>query len=248
MIKAVIVSGDAGASERITGLIQACCPDMEINARADSLKEGVLSLNQHQPDLVILDTFLTDGSGFDLLNHFQKPDFKVIFISEYMEYAMKAIEYNALAYLLKPVEEKKFITAINKATDRIRQEEKMQIQLLERDLKDLQASDNIILRTSEQIHSVKASEIIRVEANGNYATFYISDGRKVMVSKPMKEFEDKLLENSFFRIHKSHMINIRKMNYFEKAEGGSVMMVDGSRVPVASRKRDEVIALLENIS
>ena len=161
---------------------------------------------------------------------------------------MKAIEFNALAYLLKPLEEKKFITAINKATDRIHQEEKMQIQLLERDLKDLQASDNIILRTSEQIHSVKATEIIRVEADGNYATFFISDGRKVIVSKPMKEYEDKLLENGFFRIHKSHLINIRKMSYFEKAEGGSVMMIDGSRVPVASRKRDEVITLLENIS
>lgn len=248
MIKAVIVSGDAGASERITGLIRACCPAMEIHARADSLKEGVMSLNQYQPDLVILDTFLTDGSGFDLLNHYQQPDFKVIFVSEYMEYAMKAIEYNALAYLLKPVDEKKFITAINKVTDWIRQEEKMQIQLLERDLKDLQASDNIILRISEQIHSVKATEIIRVEADGNYATFFISDGRKVIVSKPMKEYEDKLLENGFFRIHKSHLINILKMSYFEKAEGGSVMMVDGSRVPVASRKRDEVIALLEHIS
>ena len=248
MIKAVIVSGDIGASERITGLIQACCPDMEISAKADSLKEGVLSLNQHQPDLLILDTFLLDGSGFDLLNHFQHPDFKVIFVSEYIEYAMKAIEFNALAYLLKPLEEKKFITAINKATDRIHQEEKRQLQLLEHDLKDLQASDNIILRTSEQIHSVKAIEIIRVEADGNYATFFISDGRRVIVSKPMKEYEDKLLENGFFRIHKSHLINIRKMSYFEKAEGGSVMMVDGSRVPVASRKRDEVIALLENIS
>ena len=248
MIKAVIVSGDIGASERITGLIQACCPDMEISAKVNSLKEGVLNLNQHQPDLVILDTFLSDGSGFDLLNHFQQPDFKVIFFSEYIEYAMKAIEFNALAYLLKPVDEKKFITAINKVTDRIRQEEKMQIQLLERDLKDLQASDNIILRTSEQIHSVKATEIIRVEADGNYATFFISDGRKVIVSKPMKEYEDKLLENGFFRIHKSHVINIRKMSYFEKAEGGSVMMIDGSRVPVASRKRDEVITLLENIS
>jgi two-component system LytT family response regulator len=221
---------------------------MEIISLADSLKEGLQNLNQHQPDLVILDTYLKDGSGFDLLNHFQQPDFKVIFFSEYMEYAMKAIEYNALAYLLKPLEEKKFITAINKAAARIHQEERRQLQLLEHGLKEMQATDNIILRTSEEIHSVKATEIIRVEVDGNYATFHISDGRRVIVSKPMKEFEDKLLENGFFRIHKSHLINIRRMSYFEKADGGSVMMVDGSKVPVASRKRDEVIALLENIS
>jgi len=247
MLKAILATPDIDLTFQITDLITACCPNVEIITQTGSLKEGVLSINQHLPDLLITDTSLSDGSGFDLLNHFQQPDFKVIFISEYLEYAMKAIEYNALAYLLKPLEEKKFITAMNKAAARIQQEEKRQLQFLEHGLKALQATDNIILRTSEEIHSVKATEIIRVEADGNYATFYISDGRKVIVSKPMKEFEDKLLENGFFRIHKSHLINIRKMSYFEKAEGGSVMMVDGSKVPVASRKRDEVIALLENI-
>jgi two-component system LytT family response regulator len=248
VIKVIVVSGDQPTIDEVSLLIGSCCPDMLVEATARDLKSGVLIINTHQPDLVMLDTSLKDGSGFELLSHFQQPDFKVIFISEYMEYAMKAIEFNALAYLLKPVDEKKFITAINKATGRIRQEENIQLQLLEHTIKDMNTTGNIILRTSEEIHSVKATEIIRVEADGNYSTFHIDDGREVIVSKPMKEFEDQLLENGFFRIHKSHMINIRKVRYFDKAEGGSVVMTDGSFVPVASRKRDDVIAMLENLS
>jgi len=246
-MKVVVISGDAELISRIRKLITACCPEEEIVAESKMITEGIRDINRFQPDLLITDTSLSDGSGFELLAHFHDPDFKVIFVSEYTEYAIRAIEFNAMAYLLKPLDERKFLAAINKASDSIHKEEKMQLRLLESNFNELKASGSIILRTSDQIHSVKATDIIRVEAGGNYATFFMADGRKVIVSKPMKDFEDKLLENSFFRIHKSHMINIRKMSYFEKAEGGSVIMVDGSKVPVASRKRDEVIALLENI-
>lgn len=105
-----------------------------------------------------------------------------------------------------------------------------------------------MLRTSDQIHLVGYDELLSVEAGGNYSTFYIADGRKVIVSKPLKEFEEKLLENGFFRIHKSYMINIKKLSYFDKAEGGYVIMTDQSRIPVASRKRDAVIELLDSLS
>ena len=105
-----------------------------------------------------------------------------------------------------------------------------------------------MLRTSDQIHLVNYDDLIRVEAEGNYSTFYISDGRKVIVSKPLKEFEEKLLENGFFRIHKSHIINIKKLSYFDKADGGFVIMADQSSIPVASRKRDAVIELLDTLS
>ena len=113
---------------------------------------------------------------------------------------------------------------------------------------EIKSEENIILRTNEEIHSVKPSDIIRLEADGNYSTFYLSDGRKVLVSKPTSEYEDFLIKNGFFRIHKSHLINMRKLSYFDKAEGGSVVMTDGSNVPVASRKRNAMIELLEKLS
>jgi two-component system LytT family response regulator len=248
MIKAIIISGDQAATDDVVRLTKSCCPEISIEATSREIKKGVLVINTHQPDLLILDTFLTDGSGFDLLKHFEKPDFKVLFISEYIEYAIKAIEYNALAYLLKPLVEHKFTTSINKAKEQIVQEEKMQMKLLEHTMTEIKAEENIILRTSDQIHSVKPSEIIRLEADGHYTSFILSDGRKVIVSKSTSEYADILIENGFFRIHKSHLINMRKLSYFNKAEGGSVVMVDGSEVPVASRKRDAVIELLEKLS
>ncbi len=248
MIKAIIISGDRSSIEQVSTLIAASCPDIIIDATACELNKSVSILNSYQPDLLILDTFLTDGSGFDLLNHFENPDFKTIFISEYPEYAIKAIEYNASGYLLKPINEKKFTASINKVKNRIEKEEKLQLKLLDRTMHEIKSEENIILRTNEQIHSVKPSDIIRLEADGNYSTFYMIDGRKVIVSKPTSDYEEILVENGFFRIHKSHLINMRKLSYFDKAEGGSVVMVDGSNVPVASRKRDAVIELLEKLS
>ena len=248
MIKAIVISGDGNIVEKVKNLIQSFCPAMQLDAGSGDLKTGISQINQYQPDLVFIDTFLADGSGFELLNHFTNPDFKIIFISEYNEYAIKAIDYGAIGYLIKPVNDQKFIAAAQRATEKISQEENLQISLLENNLKNIQQKEKIMLRTSDQMHLVGYDELVSVEAGGNYSTFYISDGRKVIVSKPLKEFEEKLLENGFFRIHKSHMINIKKLSYFDKADGGFVIMIDESRIPVSSRKRDAVVELLDTLS
>ena len=247
MIKAVVISGDQAAAGVVSSLIGSCCPDISVIATASTRNEAIHLMNSSQADLVILDTYLKDGSGFDLLSHFQKPDFRIIFISEYPEYAIRAFDYNAIGYVVKPIREQKFITTVNRAMDAIKYEEKLQLRQLESDMKGLSQAEKLILRTNEEIHSVDMARIIRVEADGSYSTFFIDDGRKILVSKPMKEYEENLLANGFFRIHKSHIINIKKLKYFEKAEGGYMVMSDGERVPVSSRKRDSVIALLESL-
>jgi two-component system, LytTR family, response regulator len=241
-------SGDQAAVSTISALIASCCPDISIISTATLQKEAISLINSNQADLLILDTYLKDGSGFDLLNHFQKPDFKIIFISEYAEYAIRAFDYNALGYVLKPIQEQKLVIALNKAMDAVKYEEKLQLRQLESDLQGLKQAGKIILRTNEEIHSVDYSKIIRLSADGSYATFFIEDGRKIMVSKPMKDFEEGLLENGFFRPHKSHIINVKKLKYFEKADAGFIVMEDGAKVPVASRKYNAVMELLESLS
>jgi two-component system, LytTR family, response regulator len=247
-IKAIVISGDQSAVSTSSALIGSCCPDIFVFATASTQKEAINLINSNQADLVILDTYLKDGSGFELLNHFQKPDFKIIFISEYAEYAIRAFDYNALGYVLKPIQEQKLIIALNKALDAVKYEEKLQLKQFESDLNVLKQAGKIILRTNEEIHSVDFSKIVRVNADGSYATFFIDDGRKILVSKPMKDFEELLLENGFFRSHKSHIINVKKLKYFEKADGGFLVMDDGAKVPVSSRKYDAVIELLESVS
>ena len=202
---------------------------------------------EHEPDLILLDIKMPDGSGFDLLKHFDKPDFKVIIVSGYMEYAIKGYKFGVIDYVLKPIDLEELILALNKADDMIRYEEKFRFKAL---------ADNINAQQIPQDHTEnhrthphgQYQDIIRIEADGNYCTFFISDGRKSLYQGPIKEFEEALIDKGFHRVHKTHIININKVNYFDKTEGGDVIMSDGSKVPVSSRKKDELLALLESLA
>jgi two-component system LytT family response regulator len=247
MIKAVLVAESDSLRDSLADMLNTCCPNITLAVSTDSVKKGVAAVNEHEPDLVIIDTRLADGSGFDLIRHFDKPDFKVIFISNSIDYAVKAIKFGAVDYLLKPIDEEELALAVNKASDIIGFEESLHKKALGESLKDLSKSHRIVLKTSEQVHAINISDIIRIEADSNYSSFYLVGGRRIIVSKGIKGFEEQLLEHGFHRIHKSHIFNINQMSHFDKADGGFVVMVDGSKVPVASRKRDMLLQLFEEI-
>jgi len=248
MIRTIIIDDDRLVRELITSTVETYCPNVSIVAMAENVKSGVASINEHEPDLVLLDIKMPDGSGFDLIKHFDKPDFKVIFISGYMEYAIKGYKFSAIDYILKPIDEEELSLAINRADDVIRYEEKMQFKSMGENIKALNKSDKIILKTSEHVHLVNTADIIRIEADGNYSTFFIENSRKVIVSKAIKEWEEILVDKGFHRIHKSHLINIHKLTYFDKTDSGDVIMSDGSVVPVASRKKEMLLNLFESLT
>jgi len=247
VLRTIIIDDDLNTREILANVIVAYCPNVSVVARAGDIKSGVASIIEHEPDLILLDIKMPDGSGFDLLKHFDKPDFKVIIISGYMEYAIKGYKYGIIDYILKPVDREELILAINKVDDIVRFEEKLRFKALEDNLSMLNKVHKIILKTMEHIHLVNTADIIRIVADGNYCTFIISDGRKILVSRPIREFEESLIDKGFHRVHKSHIININKVNYFDKTEGGDVVMNDGSKVPVSSRKKEELLALLESL-
>ena len=247
MIRTVIIDDELYVRDQIASIVETLCPNVCIVARAEDVKSGVAAINEHQPDLILLDIKMPDGSGFDLLKHFDKPDFKIIIVSGYMEYAIKGYKFGVIDYILKPVDKEELALAINKVYDIVKFEEKLRFKALADNLGMLNKSHKIILKTMEHIHLVNTADIIRIVADGNYCTFYISDGRKILVSRPIREFEEALIDKGFHRVHKTHIININKVNYFDKTEGGDVVMSDGSKVPVSSRKKDELIALLESL-
>jgi two-component system LytT family response regulator len=247
MIKAVIVDDEANIREAVARMVQNCCPNVTIVALAEGVRSAVAAINEHEADLVISDIRMNDGSGFDIVRHFEKPDFRIIFMSASLDYAIKAIKFNAVDYLVKPVDEKELTVAVNKAVELIRFEENLKQQALGETIKDLSKSHRLVLKTAEQVHVVNIDDIIHVEADSNYSTFFMHDGRKIMVSKAMKEFEEQLLEHGFHRIHKSHLVNIHKMSYLDKADGGFLVMIDGARVPVASRKKDMLMELFDGL-
>ncbi|MCD4731010.1 MAG: LytTR family DNA-binding domain-containing protein [Bacteroidales bacterium] len=248
MIKAIVVEDDHRTLDLITRTVESYCPNVSIVSHASDMKSGIGIINEHEPDLVLLDIKLKDGSGFDLIEHFGKPDFKVIFISSYADYAIKAIKYNAIDYLLKPVKEEDLAQAIKKADDLIRYEEKLHAKALGESIKNLSNSQKLILKSSDQVHLVSTSDIVHIEADGNYSTFYLVDGKKIVISKSTKEFEELLFDQGFHRIHKSHIVNINQMSYFDKVDGGTLVMVNGDQVPVASRKRDMLMELFDSLT
>ena len=183
-----------------------------------------------------------------MLKHLESITFKIIFLSFHIEYALKAFKYSAVDFLLKPPDPDELIQAVNKACDLIAREEKLHFNVLAENIRNLNKKEKIILKTFDHIHIVNQDEIIRVEADRNYSTFYIVDGRKIVVSKSIKDFEDQLNEKGFYRIHKSHIINIGMVKYFDKAEGGYVVMNDGVSIPVASRKRELLLELFDTLA
>jgi two-component system LytT family response regulator len=248
MINAVVVEDENRTLDLIVRTVETYSPNVSIVARANDMKSGIGAINEHEPDLVLLDIKLKDGSGFELIDHFNPPDFKTIFISSYADYAIKAIKYNAIDYILKPVKEEGLAQAIKKADDLIRYEEKLQAKALGESLKNLNNDHRLVLKSSDQVHLININDIIHVEADGNYSIFYLTEDRKVMASKSTKEYEESLFDQGFHRIHKSHIVNINKMSYFDKVDGGTLVMCNGDQVPVASRKRDILMELFDSLA
>jgi two-component system, LytTR family, response regulator len=248
MIKLIVSEPDDHTLNLITNTIHAYCPNVMIAATIKDIKNGIGAINEYEPDLLLVDIKLPDGSGFELIDHFSKPDFKVIFISAYADYAIKAIKYNAIDYLLKPVKPDELAQAIKKADDLIRFEEKLQAKALGMSISDMNKSHRMVLKSIDQIHVIDSNDIVHIEADGNYSTFYLTDCRKIVVSKSTKEFEEALLDQGFHRIHKSHIVNINRMSYFDKTDGGTLIMCNGDQVPVASRKRDMLMELFDNLT
>lgn len=248
MVKAIVIENDNHIRDVIIKTIESLCPNVGVISEATDIKSAIGAINEHEPDLILLDIKQPDGSGFELVDHFPFHDFKVIFFSSYPDYAIKAIRYNAIDYLTKPIKEEELAQAVRKAEDIIRYEEKLQAKALGQSIKNLNNSHRLVLKSSDQIHLVDISEIIHIEADGNYSTFYLVDGRKIVISKSTREYEEQLIDQGFHRIHKSHIVNVNRMNYFDKADGGTLVMCNGDEVPVASRKRDMLMELFDSLT
>lgn len=247
MIKAIVVDDDLSVHKQLERLIVKHCPYVAIVGNATGVAEGITIINKTNPDLIFLDVRLGDGSGFDLIDQYYKPDFKVILISGFNEYALKGYKFNAIDYILKPVREEELVAAVNKAAEFIRNESKLKIKSSEEELEMMRNHHKMILKTIDQIYVINTDDIMHIEADRNYSTLYIEDGKKLVVSRSIKEFGDVLSERGFYRIHKSHIININKVSFFNKPEGGTVVLKDGSIVPVASRKREFLINLFNTM-
>ncbi len=176
-------------------------------------------------------------------------DFKVIFVTAYDQFAIKAIKFSALDYLLKPVDPEDLIEAVKKAEKLVMHELNQQLNTLE---DNMQTQDKfkkkIILKTFDNIHLVKLLDLVYCESRDNYTDFHLLNGKKILVSNTLKEYDEMLSEYGFFRAHKSYLINLIHIDRFEKAEGGSIVLVNEIKLPVASRKKEQLLEMLYRIT
>jgi len=249
MLRTIIIDDEGPVRESLLELLKANCPEVKVIGQADSVKSGVAAILEHHPDLILLDIKMADGTGFDLMEQIEPAECKVIFITAYNEYAIKAIKFSALDYLLKPVDSAELVEAVNRADSMVSRELKTQLDTLVHNLNtDDRSKKKIILKTFDNIYLVKVADILCCESDGRYATFHFQSGEKVMVSNTLKYYQDILSEFGFYRIHKSFLINMEHIVRFEKSEGGYIILTNNLKIPVASRKREELLELFDKIT
>jgi two-component system LytT family response regulator len=247
MIKAIIIDDMEQARVTFKKDLEAYAKDVEVIAEAGGVIEGAKLLRQLKPDILFLDIQMQDGSGFDLLDVLADIPFKIIFITASDAHAIKAFRYAAIDYLLKPVDPDELVRAM----DRFRQtqfNENDKYKLLNDSLKNHhKPNERLALHSQDKINIVHIADIVKCESSVNYTTFFFKDGKKLMVTRTLKDFEDLLSDQGFYRVHQSHLINTKYIKEFVKTEGGHIILQDGSLVPVSTRKRPEVIKMLEEL-
>jgi two-component system LytT family response regulator len=236
----VIIDDEYDAVGFISSVINEYCPDLELAGKAHNVKDGINVINDVKPDLVFLDVEMPNGTGFDLLAHYPEKKFDVIFITAFNHYAIKAIKFSAVDYILKPINISEFIEAVGKVVEKHSSgilPGKVTYDALLENLRTGHPT-RLVIPTSDGREYLNPDTIIRIEADRSYSWFYISDKRKILVSRHLKEFQDILTDRNFFRPHNSHLINLEYVKKFIRQDGGYIEMSDGSQVPVARNRKD----------
>jgi two-component system LytT family response regulator len=218
------------------------CPEMQIVGEADGVESGITAIHNLNPELVLLDVQMQDGTGFDLISRFSIVSFKIIFITSFDQFALKAFRYSALDYLLKPIEPELFIRAFYKAREQnLINTVKQQVEL---HLSTAKMKQRLALPTIEGLEIINIENIIYCESDSNYTNFYLNNKSKFMVSKTMKEYEDLFPEDSFVRIHKSYIVNLHYITKYVRGDGGDIILSNGTTLPVARLRKEKLIEKL----
>lgn len=246
-MKVFIVDDETASIDTLKSYLAEFFPNIQLAGVAKSTSEAIKSIKEFKPDLVLLDIELSDGSGFDIIEAFKPPSFKVIFITAFDQFAVQAFRFSAVDYILKPVDPKEFQEAIKKAYS-VESEIGNQLELLTL-LHNLSISNKenkrIVLRTCDDIHLINITELIRVESDGAYSHFHLDGGNRITVSQNIKQYDDILTNHGFFRCHQSHIINVSFIKRYHKVEGGTLILKDGTSIPVSLRKKEAMFKLFE---
>lgn len=244
-IRILLVDDEAPCRDALRAFLNDC-PEAQIVGEAPSLAEATKLIPQTSPDVLLLDVALEDGTGFDLLDNFPQSNFRVIFTTAFDDFALRAFRYSALDYLLKPVDPEELVAAVRRAgisgdpALRHRQLDQLRHNVKARNF------DHLALNTGDGLLFIHTAEITRLEASGNYSFVFLENGERHLVSQSLATFEDMLPSPPFFRAHQSHVVNTGFVRKLAKDDGDNLLMTDKSLVPLARRRKDAFVEIMDN--
>ncbi len=245
MIKAIIIDDEEKGRVVLKQKLADHCPSVLVVCEASNGEEGKVAILEHHPDLVFLDIEMPRMNGFEMLNNLSEKNFHLIFTTAYDHYAIKAIKYAAFDYLLKPIDIEELKVAVNKISEPKNSNTKSQVEQPQENIKNpLLSLNKLAIPTIDGLNFYNITEIVLFEANSNYTYLHFYDGKKVLASRTLKEFEELLPEETFFRPHHSHIVNINYISRYIKGEGGQIVLSNGMTVDVSRRKKMDLMKMI----
>lgn len=242
MVTAIIIDDEAKGRLALREKLSSYCPQVQVQAEAGNGQEAILLIQHHKPQLIFLDIEMPRMNGFEMLNALIEKNFHIIFTTAYDQYAIKAIKYAAFDYLLKPIDIEELKTAVKKIELKETHQTKKQAEFLQQNIEHPKKQLNkLAIPTLEGLLFFDINDIIQLEANSNYTLIHFSGKPKITASKTLKEFEEMLPENIFFRTHHSHLINLNYIKRYIKGDGGQIELQNGNYVDVSRRKKEEFL-------
>lgn len=249
-INPIIIDDEKHSRETLKEMLLRYCK-LAIIGEADGVESGIAAIDNLKPNLVFLDIKMNDGTGFDMLRKIENRNFHVIFTTAFDQYAIKAIRYSALDYLLKPIDIEELKSAVDRARDEIQSRKTElpdpKVDVLLQNTFNPDRLQKIVLSTSEGMHIVEVNDIIRCEADDYYTHVYVVGRKPIMISRTLKEIESTLSGNTFVRSHKSHLVNVAFIKTYVKSDGGYLVLQNGENVPVSRRKKDLISKVLASL-
>ena len=246
LIKTVLIDDDKSSILALKTMLESHFPKVKIMGTGTTVAEGVSLIDTVHPELVFLDINMPDGEGFDVIEKVSFHGFQVIFITAFDKYAVRAFEFSALHYLVKPITHAGIKAAIERYKDNKDENINNKLTILKDTLKN--KNEKIIIPSTDGLNIVNLGDIVRLEADDVYTMFYMTDGKRFVASKPLNNYERILEDLPFSRVHSKHLINLMYIKRYIKGKGGSVIMEDNTEVEVSVRKKADFIEKLKNFA
>ncbi|CAI8440210.1 MAG: Sensory transduction protein LytR [Cryomorphaceae bacterium] len=242
-MKALLLDDEQPVLEALQGKLNLFCPEVQVVALCQKVDDALAQLRSEDIDIVFLDVNLSGESGFDLIEKWDGEELpSLIFTTAHDEFAVQAIKHAALDYLLKPIDAEELVKAVRKAGEKVGVDRQSVVKEASKG-----APKKLVIPTTEGMHILNVEDIVRCESSSNYTQFFLSDKTSVLASKTMKEYETLLRPAGFERVHKSHLVNLEMIAKYVSADGGYLLLIEGSTVPVSNRKKEVLVQHLKSL-